>query len=58
MPPPAQGKHYGVPGINVDGQDMVQMMKAGRAITDYVRHNGPAIMQVRVWWTLWLCLCA
>ncbi|CAN0469022.1 unnamed protein product, partial [Discosporangium mesarthrocarpum] len=44
-----QGKHYGVPGVNVDGQDVVQMLKAGRAVTDYVRENGPAIMQVHTY---------
>lgn len=41
-----QGKHYGVPGVNVDGQDMLQMLATGRAVTEYVRSNGPAIMQV------------
>lgn len=41
-----QGKHYGVPGVNVDGQDMLQMLAAGRAVTEYVRSNGPAILQV------------
>jgi 2-oxoisovalerate dehydrogenase E1 component len=40
------GKHYGVPGLLVDGQNMEDTMKAGRAVTDYVRKNGPAIMQV------------
>eukprot|EP00904_Undaria_pinnatifida_P006264 jgi/Undpi1/2768/HiC_scaffold_14.g06145.m1 len=44
-----QGKHYGVPGINVDGQDMMQMLSAGRAVTDYVRSNGPAILQVQTY---------
>lgn len=41
-----QGKHYGVPGVNVDGQNMLQMLSVGRAVTDYVRSNGPAILQV------------
>jgi len=41
-----QGKHYGVPGLLVDGQDMGQTLKGGRAVVDYVRHNGPAILQV------------
>ena len=45
---PKQGKHYGVPGVNVDGQDMMQMLSAGRAVTEYVRSNGPAILQVRM----------
>ncbi|CAN0446367.1 unnamed protein product, partial [Scytosiphon promiscuus] len=42
----SDGQHYGVPGVNVDGQDMMQMLSAGRAVTDYVRKNGPAILQV------------
>lgn len=41
-----QGLHYGVPGVKLDGQNMEDMMKAGRAVTDYVRKKGPAIMQV------------
>eukprot|EP00904_Undaria_pinnatifida_P006268 jgi/Undpi1/2771/HiC_scaffold_14.g06148.m1 len=44
-----QGKHYGVPGVNVDGQDMMQMLSAGRAVTEYVRSNGPAILQVQTY---------
>ncbi|CAN0369338.1 unnamed protein product, partial [Ectocarpus fasciculatus] len=43
------GKHYGVPGVNVDGQDMLQMLSTGRAVTDYVRKNGPAILQVQTY---------
>lgn len=41
-----QGKHYGVPGLLVDGQDVGQTLKGGRAVVDYVRFNGPAILQV------------
>ena len=44
-----QGLHYGVPGILVDGQNMVDTMRAGRAVTDYVRKSGPAIMQVHTY---------
>ena len=44
-----QGKHYGVPGLVVDGQDLLATLKAGRAVTDYVRKNGPAIMQVHTY---------
>lgn len=44
-----QGKHYGVPGLVVDGQNLLDTMKAGRAVTDYVRKNGPAIMQVHTY---------
>ncbi|EKX42366.1 hypothetical protein GUITHDRAFT_164161 [Guillardia theta CCMP2712] len=41
-----QGQHYGVPGVKVDGQDMVGVLQAGRAVVDYVRKSGPAILQV------------
>ena len=44
-----QGKHYGVPGLVVDGQDMLSTLRAGRAVTDYVRKKGPAIMQVHTY---------
>ena len=44
-----QGKHYGVPGLVVDGQNLLDTMKAGRAVTDYVRKKGPAIMQVHTY---------
>lgn len=42
----SQGKHYGVPGLVVDGQNMVDTLRAGRAVVDYARKNGPAILQV------------
>ena len=41
-----QGRHYGVPGVVVNGQSLVDTLRTGRAVTDYVRANGPAIMQV------------
>jgi len=41
-----QGAHYGVPGIRCDGQNLEDTLKTGRVVTDYVRKNGPAIMQV------------
>jgi TPP-dependent pyruvate/acetoin dehydrogenase alpha subunit len=41
-----QGEHYGIPGVKVDGQSMIDTLKAGRAVIDYVRSNGPAILQV------------
>ncbi|KAG5175793.1 pyruvate dehydrogenase [Tribonema minus] len=44
-----QGRHYGVPGVLVDGQNMVDVLRAGRAVTDYARQNGPAIMQVHTY---------
>lgn len=42
-----QGQHYGIPGLKVDGQDMVSVMQGGRAVVDHVRKQGPAILQVR-----------
>lgn len=41
-----QGLHYGVPGVKVDGQNMLDVVRSGRAVVDYVRENGPAILQV------------
>ena len=41
-----QGKHYGVPGLVVDGQNLVDTLRAGKAVVDYVRKSGPAILQV------------
>jgi 2-oxoisovalerate dehydrogenase E1 component len=43
------GRHYNVPGLLVDGQNMADTMRAGRAVTDYVRKNGPAILQVHTY---------
>ena len=45
----AQGEHYGVPGIKVDGGNLQDMMKTGRAVVDYVRETGPAIMQIHTY---------
>lgn len=44
-----QGRHYGVPGIKIDGQELVDVLKTGRAVTDYVRENGPAMLQVHTY---------
>jgi len=44
-----QGEHYGVPGIKVDGSDLEDTMRVGRAVTDYVRSEGPAILQVHTY---------
>jgi len=44
-----QGQHYGVPGIKVDGGNLEDVLKTGRAVTDYVRSNGPAIMQIHTY---------
>jgi len=41
-----QGKHYGVPGILVDGQNMQDTLRVGRAAIQHVRTKGPAILQV------------
>ena len=45
-----QGKHYGVPGLLVDGVNAVDVAKAGKAVIDYVRSGkGPAILQVHTY---------
>jgi len=44
-----QGEHYGVPGIKVDGGNLADTMRTGRAVIDYVRTQGPAIMQVHTY---------
>ena len=41
-----QGKHYGVPGVLVDGQDVTDVLKVGKATINHVRTKGPAILQV------------
>ncbi len=45
----AQGKHYGVPGLLVDGDNVADVIKGGRAVVDYVRKKGPAILQVHTY---------
>jgi len=44
-----QGLHYGVPGIKVDGSSLADTLKTGRAVVDYVRNKGPAILQVHTY---------
>jgi 2-oxoisovalerate dehydrogenase E1 component len=45
-----QGKHYGVPGLLVDGMDPADVAKGGKAVIDYIRKgNGPAILQVHTY---------
>jgi len=44
-----QGEHYGVPGIKVDGSNLVDTLKTGRAVMDYVRTEGPAMLQVHTY---------
>jgi len=45
----AQGEHYGVPGIKVDGSNLEDTLRTGRAVTEHVRTKGPAIMQVHTY---------
>ena len=45
----AQGLHYGVPGIKVDGTDVQDTLRTARAVVDYVRTEGPAILQVHTY---------
>lgn len=45
-----QGKHYGVPGLLVNGVDPVDVAKGGKAVIDYIRAGkGPAILQVHTY---------
>lgn len=45
-----QGKHYGVPGLMVDGMNAADVAKGGKAVIDYIRKgNGPAILQVHTY---------
>lgn len=45
-----QGKHYGIPGLLVDGLDAADVAKGGKAVIDYIRKgNGPAILQVHTY---------
>eukprot|EP00854_Cymbomonas_tetramitiformis_P011700 gene11700-13815_t len=44
-----QGQYYEVPGIKIDGQSLVDTLRAGRVVVDYVRTRGPAILQVHTY---------
>jgi TPP-dependent pyruvate/acetoin dehydrogenase alpha subunit len=45
-----QGKHYGVPGLLVNGLSAVDVAKGGKAVIDYIRSGkGPAILQVHTY---------
>ncbi|KAG8469566.1 hypothetical protein KFE25_006021 [Diacronema lutheri] len=44
-----QGAHYGVPGIKVDGGNLLDTMRTGRAVVDYVRKSGPALLQIHTY---------
>ena len=44
------GEHYGVPGAKVDGQNLEDVLKTGRAVIDHVRStSSPAILQVHTY---------
>ncbi len=43
------GKHYGIPGLKIDGQSPVDALRSGKAVVDYVRSNGPALLQVHTY---------
>ena len=44
------GEHYGVPGAKVDGQNLEDVLKTGRAVIDHVRAtSSPAILQVHTY---------
>ena len=41
------GAHYSVPGAKVDGTNLQDVLRTGRAVVDYVREaSSPAILQV------------
>jgi pyruvate dehydrogenase E1 component alpha subunit len=45
-----QGKHYGVPGLLVDGMNPSDVAKGGKAVIDYIRAGkGPAVLQVHTY---------
>ena len=45
-----QGKHYGVPGLLVNGLNAVDVAMGGKAVIDYIRSGqGPAILQVHTY---------
>lgn len=45
-----QGKHYGVPGLLVNGLNAVDVAKGGKAVIDYIRSGkGPAVLQVHTY---------
>lgn len=45
-----QGKHYGVPGLLVNGLNAADVAKGGKAVIDYIREGkGPAILQVHTY---------
>lgn len=45
-----QGRHYGVPGLLVNGLNAVDVAKGGKAVIDYIRAgHGPAILQVHTY---------
>lgn len=44
------GAHYGVPGAKVDGTNLKDVLRTGRAVVDYVREtSSPAILQVHTY---------
>lgn len=44
-----QGSHYGIPGIKVDGGNLLDTLRTGRAVVDYVRTKGPAVLQIHTY---------
>ena len=37
------GKHYGIPGFMVGGQDVADVAKGNKAVVDVMSGKGPAI---------------
>jgi pyruvate dehydrogenase E1 component alpha subunit len=44
-----RGAAYGIPGKVVDGMDVVAVYEAAREATDYVRANGPMILEMKTY---------
>ena len=44
-----RGEAYGIPGVQVDGMDVLAMQEAAEKAVDYVRNNGPMIMEAQTY---------
>ncbi len=45
-----RGQAYGIPGVQVDGMDVIEVMEAGKKVVDYVKGGkGPYIMEMQTY---------
>ena len=45
-----KGKSFGIPGIQIDGMNILEIMKKGKEVVDYVRKgNGPMIIEMNTY---------